>query len=567
MNSITPQLVELLNKYSDCHQDGQNLDKLLSRIADSKPIIPILGVQGVGKSTLINALLGEQILPAEAAETTCVPVEVKYGEKKSIEVFKKNDDKPIEISADQIQDYVDNDNNNANEKRVERVVVSLNKSILKGGAIIVDLPGVGSLTQTNEDTTLEYIQNVCASVFVISTTPTITRPQANCIKMGWQQFSKAIFVQNAWEGESKEEIAEALTDNANKINEIAQKLHNKFDDKIIVVNVWAALNNKTEEGRRSSNIDELVNSINTLASQWQDTLEKSANDTIVMTVDAAIKYANRIVQDCKRNHDEVICDRESELKKLNYENNQLEERFSEIKSLLGQKESDIRSFAREKASKCKNDIRKDMDTIIDGGAFDGDSLKDSFKEVQQERTSECMEAILDELASISFEVQSKIDDLIDLSFDDDTTIATEVFAKNKAFKYEKGLSSTCAIGGAYLGSFIPGVGNAIGAAIGASVGWIVGKLCGSSVCKKRARETKREMEPYYDKIESAIKEATINKFKVYSHNVKSHLDNILNEKRKLEKFKQDNLNVFEDASKIGEIEKDIEVLTNYKSAL
>ena len=80
MKSIPSNVVELLNRYSDTKQNGSVLSDYLSRVSDSQPIIPVLGMQGMGKSTLINALLEENILPNEADETTCVPVEIKYGE-------------------------------------------------------------------------------------------------------------------------------------------------------------------------------------------------------------------------------------------------------------------------------------------------------------------------------------------------------------------------------------------------------------------------------------------------------------------------------------------------------
>lgn len=83
-----PELLRILEKYSPT---GQNYAQLLldieKRSRSSDLIVPILGTQGAGKSTMINAVLNEDILPSEADETTCVPVEVRYGEDPHGEVF------------------------------------------------------------------------------------------------------------------------------------------------------------------------------------------------------------------------------------------------------------------------------------------------------------------------------------------------------------------------------------------------------------------------------------------------------------------------------------------------
>lgn len=74
------KLVDLLNRYSDTQESvGTNLLNVIKNSGKSEVIIPVLGMQGMGKSTLINGLLEDNILPNDADETTCVPVEVKFG--------------------------------------------------------------------------------------------------------------------------------------------------------------------------------------------------------------------------------------------------------------------------------------------------------------------------------------------------------------------------------------------------------------------------------------------------------------------------------------------------------
>ena len=66
------RFIEIMNNYSE----GENLGDLFSKIIENRKnneiIIPVLGLQGMGKSTLINSILSENILPNDADETTCV---------------------------------------------------------------------------------------------------------------------------------------------------------------------------------------------------------------------------------------------------------------------------------------------------------------------------------------------------------------------------------------------------------------------------------------------------------------------------------------------------------------
>ena len=169
-------LVSILDKYSLPGQHvGTDLVSLMKKSDTKELIIPLLGMQGMGKSTL-NAILGEDIMPYNAKETTCAPVEIKFGEKEEGRVYFEEGSSPVTVhTKEDLHEYVDNDSNSGNYKHVERVVLYRNNELLKSGLTLVDLPGVGSLTRVNEETTKRYIQNLCTAIFVIPTVPTIRR--------------------------------------------------------------------------------------------------------------------------------------------------------------------------------------------------------------------------------------------------------------------------------------------------------------------------------------------------------------------------------------------------------
>ena len=587
MKSIPSNIIELLNRYSDTKQNGSILNDYLSRVFVSEPIIPVLGMQGMGKSTLINALLEENILPNEADETTCVPVEIKYGEIEHADVYFKDSSQSIVVhTIDELRDYVDNNFNSGNEKGISRIVLYRKRDILKSGIIIVDLPGVGSVTAANEDTTNKYIQNLCTAIFVIPTVPTIRRNEALFIKAVWSQFSKAIFVQNDW-GESKQEIEESVTYNAKLLGKIADELNNTFEDNdILVVNAYNAIAGtlrKEPELRNSSNIGSLVSTINDFASNWKELQAESVKEKARMTIDSAIKYAKKVLHEFSQSKEETVRNRENELRDMQSTTNRLEEEISKVKSYIGQQEYTIRSSSRNKASECIKKLRAAMNKTIDSGVFDGEVLTNVFNEEQQEKVSECLNILFDEITQIKIEVDGKIQDLCDIALENDMTTSSEEVHKEHQFRYEKGLAIICSIVGGIGGFYVctktgamvgtaiaPGVGTVVGVAVGAVVG-LIGSLVGSfakrKIQEKRAAETKRELEPYYDKIETAIKKTISEKFNQYSDSVKTALDAVIEERRKQEMAMKRNLHVFEDADQADKIENDILELTKYKSTL
>ncbi len=586
MINIPSNLVELLNKYSDTKQDGSYLKDYLSRATESDPVIPVLGMQGMGKSTLINALLEENILPNEADETTCVPVEIKYGENEHADVFfKDSKESKIVYTIQELRDYVDNNYNRANEKGVLKIVLYRKKDILKNGIVIVDLPGVGSVTAANEETTNKYIQNLCTAIFVIPTVPTIRKNEALFIKAVWSQFSKAIFVQNEW-GESEQEIAESVDYNTKLLRGIAEGLNNKFENDILVVNAYNAFAGalrKDVQLRDSSNISALSAAIGSFATNWKDVQAEGIKEKTVMTVDSAIKYANKILKEFSQSQEDAIRNRESELRTMQAETNKLEEEVSRIKSYLSEQEYVVRSSARKKASECVKKIRAAMNNTIDNGVFDGATLTKAFNDNQQEKVSECLNSLFDEISQIKIEVDARIQHLCEVALENDMHTKNEEVHKEHQMRYEKGLKFLFNLGGgiggvyaglkvgAVVGSFInPGVGTAVGAAVGIVIG-IIGSIVGSyskkNIHQKRAAEAKRELEPYYEKIESAIKKTISEKFNSYADSVKTALDTVISERRKQEMGKKENLYVFEDAGQVQNVENDIAVLSNFKKSL
>lgn len=191
--------------------------------------IMVTGTFKNGKSTFINALLGEEILPAYALPCTAVINEVKYGtQKKAILYFRNplpnplptqlapkavrhmNQYKgkripPMEIPYDEIEDYVVIPMG-ADEKQMklqspyEKVELFYPLDLLKNGVEIIDSPGLNE-DETRTMVTMDYLGKVDAVLYVLNASAICAGDEMKFVQndLKGNQFDSVFFVVNKFD--------------------------------------------------------------------------------------------------------------------------------------------------------------------------------------------------------------------------------------------------------------------------------------------------------------------------------------------------------------------------------
>jgi small GTP-binding protein len=172
--------------------------------------LAVLGQMKRGKSSLLNSLLGESILPTGVLPLTSVVTEIRYGSTPKASVRYQSGNLE-EIALFDIPEYVTESRNPGNRKRVLALHLLYPNELLRNGLVLVDTPGFGSTYSHNTAATLGYLEKVDAAVVVFSVDPPITEVEANFIRELRKDIPKLFFVLNKVDLVSKTDVEDACT--------------------------------------------------------------------------------------------------------------------------------------------------------------------------------------------------------------------------------------------------------------------------------------------------------------------------------------------------------------------
>ena len=136
----------------------------------------VLGDMKRGKSTFLNALLGERLLPSDVNPCTAVLTLVKYGAKKQVTIHFKGDipAETIDFQVFKARYTIDPEEAKKLDEQqemafpeVSHAIVEYPLPLLKQGIEFVDTPGLNDTEARNEQV-LNYISDCQAVLFVLS---------------------------------------------------------------------------------------------------------------------------------------------------------------------------------------------------------------------------------------------------------------------------------------------------------------------------------------------------------------------------------------------------------------
>lgn len=145
---------------------------LLDRLEDTALEIAIFGRVSTGKSSLLNHVIGTDLLPVGVTPITAVPTRIGYGPNPLIRVWQEGRG-VSEHNIAELSTFVDERLNPENQKRVGRILVLYPSERLRDGIIFVDTPGIGSLATSGAAETLAYLPRCDAGIVLVDAGSTL----------------------------------------------------------------------------------------------------------------------------------------------------------------------------------------------------------------------------------------------------------------------------------------------------------------------------------------------------------------------------------------------------------
>jgi len=161
-----------------------------------------------GKSTVLNALVNERVLPVGVTPVTSAVTILRYGtDRRATVFFAAGTSEPIPI--DDVSLYVAEEHNHENARGVAAVEVFLPAPLLARGLCLVDTPGIGSAFVGNTEATRAFVPHIDAALVVLGADPPISGDELALVLDVLGRVQKSIFVLNKADRLSETDLRQA----------------------------------------------------------------------------------------------------------------------------------------------------------------------------------------------------------------------------------------------------------------------------------------------------------------------------------------------------------------------
>ncbi|MCZ8241998.1 MAG: dynamin family protein [Microcystis sp. LE19-131.1A] len=240
-----------------------NLRREVDKLKNAKFRFLIIGDFNRGKSSILNVLFGQELLPMGVTPTTSIPTFIQYGEQAKVIVYKKDGTQESMGLKEYQQKYTFNSKQVKDKiknifKTVENWLNSLEKAeiyypieLLSRGVEFIDTAGLNS-SEAEDRKTLSYIPECHAILFVLSAHQQLTaKEQAYLNTHIKDKVGSVFFLINQWElvpESDKEEIHEAFVERLSDcLTAKEEEIEQMWEDTIFDVYARTALERLKEK--------------------------------------------------------------------------------------------------------------------------------------------------------------------------------------------------------------------------------------------------------------------------------------------------------------------------------
>jgi GTP-binding protein EngB required for normal cell division len=188
---------------------AQEARELAARVSEGRFYVACVGQFKRGKSTLLNALVGHEVVPTGFIPVTAVPTVIRFGNQPHARV-RMRDGSWQDVAMCDLKEYVTEELNPENKKAVDGAEVFVPSPLLSSGMCFVDTPGLGSVFTGNTATTQAFIPHIDAALVVVGADPPIAGEELALVEEVGKQVQDLILIINKADRTSDPERAAAV---------------------------------------------------------------------------------------------------------------------------------------------------------------------------------------------------------------------------------------------------------------------------------------------------------------------------------------------------------------------
>jgi GTP-binding protein EngB required for normal cell division len=148
------------------------IEMIVSRLESPSYEVAVFGRVSTGKSSLLNHVVGTNVLPVGVTPVTSVPTRLEFGQRSAVQIsFAES--QSCTIGAERLWEYASEEGNPGNAKRVTGIHVTVPSPRLRSGVVFVDTPGVGSLAALGAAETLAYLPRCDLGIVLIDASSSV----------------------------------------------------------------------------------------------------------------------------------------------------------------------------------------------------------------------------------------------------------------------------------------------------------------------------------------------------------------------------------------------------------
>lgn len=191
-----------------CNAEEAQVKTLREKLETHHMTVSVIGQFKRGKSTLVNALLGEELLPTGIIPITAAVTLLQYGEPSSYIHFKNG--KVQAATPETLGDFISEQTNPDNVLGISHVCLTTKSPFLKNGLTFVDTPGVGSVHKHNSEAAYAFVKESDAVIFMLSVDSPINEIEIEFLRNAKEYAGKFYFAVNKIDTVDEAELSSYL---------------------------------------------------------------------------------------------------------------------------------------------------------------------------------------------------------------------------------------------------------------------------------------------------------------------------------------------------------------------